>query len=148
MKQLILVALAAFTLAGCGAQGFAPVAAKSAGLTAKKVTTNLSYLTVPADVMAFVADHLDQQARAYPNKAVSARVEVKASNNGFKTTYTGELEGTLVAGAKARATAFQLVHAPAGDYEYYVVVYPAAGSERLKEFYVSNYGQNWQGTSK
>ncbi|HEY9854675.1 MAG TPA: hypothetical protein V6D05_02975 [Stenomitos sp.] len=154
-------------LAGCGMTPLTPklpvatqrVQAQSAPGWGQKTWTTM---VVPKEVMAYVTQEaaaiegqFQQEYGQNRNFRLNWQFGVVASQDGFKTVYRAGNPGNKPP-ETPQALEFNLGPAPAGSYQYYLVItanlveYDAAGNFRQigKTYgprYVSNYGRNFAG---
>jgi hypothetical protein len=165
MTKMVFSALAALVLlAGCGTAPVAPLAAShtAAALGARvNTSTHAALVTVPADVMNYMEDHYAQLTKKFNRSSdhVGVGVYLVMSNDHFKhDRHEAQLDPKSFPGSGSREFMLGMVNgdiAP-GPYEYYLVMrglvsHSVPGSvsfDSLDDFYVSNYGKNYQVTIK
>lgn len=163
MRHLLVAALALALLAGCGISPTHLAAPKAGVLAAKKNTsTKAALVKVPAEVFAYMEDHLAELKKKHEDADTKVHVTVKlvASRDGFKRE---KLEAQLPAKALAetgtdREFMLGMLNGGVepGEYSYYLVmsgIVARQGRTRaymdvLDDFFVSDYGRNYEVTLK
>ena len=147
---------ATLLLAGCAhAPGLAPVRTGLGVAAMVDTSRHRKAVSVPADVMSYVDDYQGRMHAQYDRgtRSVHMAVKLRASTDGFKHTF----EATMGARDGKGAQGFMLDEdAPAGAITYYLVVQGTVvetgpnklSVDNLPEFFVSDFGKNYQGTAK
>lgn len=158
-RLTLIAAIAASLLTGCGAAPLAAQRVAPAGPTAKVDTSRHRHaLTVPASVMAFADDYIEKQQATLNHGDTSAHflVTVEASANGFKRTFSANVDQANPRTRGGSQTFMLDEDCPAGELTYYLVVTGSVVTQspnglkidELPPFFVSNYGKNWTSVVK